>query len=222
MDAVWKRREKRNRIKQGRCTGETGYFLPGVPDSPQMIGVAGSGPSVGVTHFSVSLAAYLSGVLSRRTALLEWNDSGDFARMEKVCAKKVVTDSGVNSFNISDIVCFKEAGRRQAVSCLESGFDAIVIDFGVFRAGIRDDFFLCGRRFLVGSVCEWQLPGLADFVEKQGARHRRCEYFSVFGDQETLNLAERFLGIQIRKIPISEQAFIVTGDSLVFMERFLK
>jgi hypothetical protein len=220
--SVWKRRKRQREIKTDQISIGKGFFLAETPGNPKMIGVAGSGHSVGVTHFSVSLAAYLSGVLCRRTALLEWNDSGDFARVEQVCAKKMVTDYGDNSFNISDIFCFKKAGRRQAVSCLESGFDAIVIDFGVFRPGIRDDFFLCGRRFLVGSVSEWQLPGLADFVEKQGARRHRCEYFSAFGDQEALNLTERFLGIQIRKIPISEQAFVVTGDSLVFMEGFLK
>ena len=214
MVSVWKRRKRQREIKTDQISIGKGFFLAETPGNPKMIGVAGSGHSVGVTHFSVSLAAYLSGVLCRRTALLEWNDSGDFARVEQVCAKKMVTDYGDNSFNISDIFCFKKAGRRQAVSCLESGFDAIVIDFGVFRPGIRDDFFLCGRRFLVGSVSEWQLPGLADFVEKQ--------YFSAFGDQEALNLTERFLGIQIRKIPISEQAFVVTGDSLVFMEGFLK
>ena len=62
-----------------------------VPDTKQVgterlecIGIAGSGPSVGVTHFSLMTAAYLSGVLCRRTAVLEQNESGSFAQLEKI------------------------------------------------------------------------------------------------------------------------------------------
>ena len=50
----------------------------------ECIGIAGSGPSVGVTHFSLMTAAYLSGVLCRRTAVLEQNESGSFAQLEKI------------------------------------------------------------------------------------------------------------------------------------------
>ena len=62
-----------------------------MPDTKQVgterlecIGIAGSGPSVGVTHFSLMTAAYLSGVLCRRTAVLEQNESGSFAQLEKI------------------------------------------------------------------------------------------------------------------------------------------
>ena len=41
-------------------------------------------PSVGVTHFSLMTAAYLSRVLCRRTAVLEQNESGSFAQLEKI------------------------------------------------------------------------------------------------------------------------------------------
>ena len=49
-----------------------------------MIGIAGSNVGVGCTHFSIMLANYLTGYLRRKAILLEFNESGDFERLEQV------------------------------------------------------------------------------------------------------------------------------------------
>ena len=48
-----------------------------------MIGIAGSNVGVGCTHFSIMLANYLTGYLRRKAILLEFNESGDFERLER-------------------------------------------------------------------------------------------------------------------------------------------
>lgn len=188
----------------------------------EQIGIAGSGPSVGVTHFAFLTAAYLTGVLNSRTAVLEWNDSGDFARMEAVRSKKTVTDPAGKSFNSLGIFYYKKAGREELLACSGHEFDTVVIDFGMLRDENRDEFLRCGRRFLVGSASQWQLPALAGLVSEGGNHIDGCEYFSVFGDEETLKMAEHFLGIRIRQIPLSRNAFVITGETLAFFGRFLK
>ncbi len=122
--------------------------------TPEVIGIAGSGASVGVTHTAVLTANYCTGVLNRKTAVLEWNESGDFGRLERILSKKAVTDPRAGSFNIMGASYFKRAGRDELVRCTVNGFNAIVIDFGTFRSEIQDEFLRCDRRFLIGSVSE--------------------------------------------------------------------
>ena len=205
------------------------YFLRGATADPlcalsgkTRIGIAGCGPSVGVTHFSIMTACYAVSVLRRRTALLEWNQSGDFARLQEVYGKKNVMDSTGKTFNILDIYFFREAGREQLRECLERGFSVIIIDFGVFSENMRDDFRRCDRRFLVCSATEWQIPELAAFLSGKRERGYRCEYFAAFGKREYGEMAERFLKVRIRYIPFSPDAFVITGESLGFFGKFLK
>ena len=51
----------------------------------RLIGIVGTGHSVGCTHFSIMLLNYLAGYLRRNAALLEFNPSGDMARLEEIC-----------------------------------------------------------------------------------------------------------------------------------------
>ena len=102
-----------------------------VPDTKQAgterlecIGIAGSGPSVGVTHFSLMTAAYLSGVLCRRTAVLEQNESGSFAQLEKIFRtgkrrEKPVIDGAGQPFEIRGIFFYQKAERAES-GCLFS------------------------------------------------------------------------------------------------------
>ena len=128
----------------------------------ECIGIAGSGPSVGVTHFSLMTAAYLSGVLCRRTAVLEQNESGSFAQLEKIFRtgkrrEKPVIDGAGQPFEIRGIFFYQKVERAEWYDCSERGMEAMVIDFGALTQKNQDAFFRCSRCFLVGSVSGWQL-----------------------------------------------------------------
>ena len=104
-----------------------------MPDTKQVgterlecIGIAGSGPSVGVTHFSLMTAAYLSGVLCRRTAVLEQNESGSFAQLEKIFRtgkrrEKPVIDGAGQPFEIRGIFFYQKAERRMVMRLFGKG-----------------------------------------------------------------------------------------------------
>ena len=92
----------------------------------ECIGIAGSGPSVGVTHFSLMTAAYLSGVLCRRTAVLEQSESGSFAQLEKIFRtgkrrEKPVIDGAGQPFEIRGIFFYQKAERAEWYDCSERG-----------------------------------------------------------------------------------------------------
>lgn len=188
----------------------------------ERIGIAGSGPSVGVTHFSILTAGYLAGVLKKKTAVLEWNGSGDFSLLEEVRAEKTVTNREQKTFNILGISFYKEAGAASLIDCGDQKFDAAVVDFGRYQESIREEFLRCDRRFLVCSASDWQLPQASALIVEEAGRRNRWEYFSAFGGEEALRMMERYLGIRIRRIPFSRDAFVINSDLMVFFGRFLK
>ena len=203
----------------------------------ECIGIAGSGPSVGVTHFSLMTAAYLSGVLCRRTAVLEQNESGSFAQLEKIFRtgkrrEKPVIDGAGQPFEIRGIFFYQKAERAEWYDCSERGMEAMVIDFGALTQKNQDAFFRCSRCFLVGSVSakalidsgykpKKTLVFAALAAEKQKWK-KWCEYFVSFGEEEAVKMAEQYLDIRIRRIPLQKNALMVTGESMTFFGKFLR
>ena len=194
-----------------------------LPVKAERIGIAGSGPSVGTTHFSILTAGYLSGVRREKTAVLEWNDSGAFQLLDKVWQKKTVTKRADKSFNILGIRFCTETGNKALLDCVGWQAEAIVIDFGCFRREIQGELLQCDRRFLVCSVSDWQLSRTAELLSESGDFRRiGWEYFTSFGSEETLRMTERSLGVRIHRIPMSQDAFVITGEEMSFFGRFLR
>lgn len=188
----------------------------------ERIGIAGSGPAVGTTHFTILTASYLSGVRRKKTAVLEWNDSGSFQLLEQVQKKKTVTNRTDQSFNILGILFCREADDGALLDCKKWQAETIVIDFGCYRKEIQGELLKCDRRFLVCSVSDWQLPQTAVlFNEAVDFRRMGWEYFASFGGEEALRMAERYLGVRIHRIPVSQDAFVITGELMIFFGRFL-
>lgn len=193
----------------------------------EWIGIAGSGTSVGVTHFALMTAAYLSGVMRLRTAVLEQNGSGAFAQLEKICQTKkrgenLVMGQEEKPFKIMEVFFYKEAGTEERYECLKQGVEVAVMDFGVLTEKNRDAFFQCRRRFLVGSASGWQLAEFADLVAEKQKWLAGCELFIAFGEEETIKMAERYLNIRVRRIPLQRDALIVTGETMAFFGKFLQ
>ena len=97
-----------------------------------MIGIAGSNVGVGCTHFSIMLANYLTGYLRRKAILLEFNESGDFERLEQVCTGQT---GRKNPYRILDADYYKHAGPENIKEVLLEGYDDILIDFGSVKDG---------------------------------------------------------------------------------------
>ena len=135
-------------------------------------GVAGAGHAVGATHFAVTLAAYLADVRHRKTSLLEWNESGDFAKIYAVFAGKDIRKPPPEVFSIQAVEYMPAAGRDMVFSCRERGREAVVIDFGVLREGSEEEFLRCDRRFILGGLNDWQVdswPSTPDGEARQAA-----------------------------------------------------
>ena len=206
---------KRDKTPGKARTG--GSFRP-----PFMVGIAGSSRGVGTTHFSIMTAAYLSGVLGKRTALLERNDSGDFARMEEVLEAHSVLKNNGRSFNILEISFIKGTGAHAFSDLANSDFDTVVVDFGNNFDAARPEFLLCQRKFLVGSLAEWKLAAFLELIEGKKRSEGFWEYFACSGSRELETELKRYPGIVIRRIPRTEDALSVTGEAMDFFGKFLE
>ena len=201
--------------RYGNRRGNSGFY------HPLMIGVAGSSPGVGTTHFSIMTDSYLSGVLGRRTALLEENKSGDFSRLFDVLSERSVLKQENGSCSVLEISFMKEASPETFSDLANSEFDTVVIDFGHDFEAVRTKFQLCQRKFLVGSLAEWKIHAFLKLAEEKKRSDGKWEYFISSGSGEFMKELARHPGIEVRRIPRTEDAFAVSGEVIAFFGGFL-
>lgn len=71
-----------------------------------------------------------------------------------------------------------------------------------------------GQRMAAGRFCG---------IGSRKAKWKKwCEYFVSFGEEEAVKMAEQYLDIRIRRIPLQKNALMVTGESMTFFGKFLR
>lgn len=194
------------------------FLNPGKKTAGQeIIGIIGTGRGVGVTHFAVMTAGYLSGVLRKRCAVLEWNSHGDFLNMRKMCVKE--TCSGEVS-RILETDYYERAGIDTLLLCKKSGYQAVIVDYGTAAEGNLEEFLRCDRQFVLGSLSEWQMKAFLEFERKGKKAEKSWDTLMTFGSEEARKNMEKRLGFPVRRIPVSVDAFVVTGDAIGFYQQF--
>lgn len=184
--------------------------------SQETIGIIGTGNSVGVTHFAIMTAGYLSGVLRRKCAVLEWNSHGDFVSMKRGCAKE--EDKGT-AFSLLEVRYYENAGINTLLLCKKSDYNTVIVDYGTVGDGGFKEFLRCDRQFVLGSLSEWQMEAFLEFESKGNKAEKSWETFLTFGSEEARKNMEKRLKRPVRRIPVSVDAFAVTGEMMKFYQQ---
>ena len=187
-------------------------------EKARLIGIGGIGPCVGCTHFAIMLLNYLAGYRRRKAALLEWNRSGDFEKLEKVCTGKIHVGK---PFHVLDGIFYKAAGQLELEEVLNGNYDDILLDFGALNEEQFSEFLRCEKQFVIGSFSEWQEDAVREFARKHGAGKKSWTYLTVFGSEETRKEFMRRPGLVAGRIPFSADAFSVTKECSQFFERIV-
>lgn len=182
-------------------------------ESARLIGIGGVSQGVGCTHFAVMMLNYLAGYQRRKAALLEWNDSGDFEKLEKVCTGKIREGTG---FRVLDGDFYKTVDAEMLAGVLQSNYQDILIDFGVLEKQRFPDFLRCEKQFVLGSFSEWQESEFREFVRRNEGRKKDWNYLAAFGSEETRREFMRRPGVFVLRIPFSADAFSVTKECARF------
>lgn len=187
----------------------------------EIIGIIGAGRGVGVTHFAIMTAGYLTGVLRKRCAVLEWNSHGDFGNMIKICGTGRKKGGGPDEADrILDTDYYERAGIDTLLLCKNAGYQAVIVDYGSVMEGNLEEFLRCDRQFVLGSFSEWQMKAFLEFEGKGKRAERSWETIAAFGSEEARKNMEKRLGVPVRRIPVSVDAFIVTGEAIGFYQNY--
>lgn len=183
-----------------------------------MIGILGTSPGAGATHYAILMANYMVSVCRFRCAVLEWNEHGDFERMERICKGSV---SEKNYFSVLDVDYYKCSGPEKLLFCMSEGYDRIIIDFGDDFFKQKIEFLRCDKKHVIAALSEWQIEGFLEFVRemKAEAGYKSWNYVVSFGSEETRRQIKKKLKLPIRRIPLSEDPFALNRQLIAYFER---
>lgn len=192
---------------------------PGMDESSistETIGVLGIQGGCGTTHFSVMLANYLAAAELKKTALLERNTSGDIGRIIEVCTGKQWEKMPVS---ILDVDYFPHSSKEELGSCIQSSYDAVILDFGIVREAQKTEFFQCRKQYLIGALNEWKLDGLMEHKAWILKGKGRWKYLTVFGSEEARRELRRRFGLSFEQIPFAPDAFAIDSRTAEFFRK---
>lgn len=184
------------------------------------IGIAGAGRGTGVTHFAVMTAGYLSGVKGYRCAVLEWNRNGTFNRLMENCVEKRKGVS-LSCFPILSVDYYGNAGTETLPLCKKRRYQTVIVDYGAITEENWGEFLRCDRQFVLGSVTEWQIGAFLEAAGGWKTADISWESLVVFGCEKARKSMEKVLGFPIRRVPVSVDAFSVTGELMKFYQQIL-
>lgn len=186
---------------------------------PRITGIAGAGRGVGVTHLALLTANYLQGVLGRKTAVLEWNDHGDFNRLGKMCTGQL---RDADCYRIQHVDYYPMAEGGRLMECLAAGYEEILIDFGSVGKQVSIELTRCGAVWFIMSFSEWQMDAFWDIAgSKEYAKKESWQFLAAFGSEESRKQWNKRHKPEVLRIPFSADAFTITRDLMEWMETAL-
>ena len=183
-----------------------------------MNGILGTSHGAGATHYAILLANYLVSVCRLRCAVLEWNGHGDFERMERICKGSVSEES---CFSVLNADYYKCSGPEELLSCMAEGYDQIIIDFGCDFLKQKIEFLRCDKKYVIGSLSEWQIGGFLEFVRemKGEAGYKSWNYAVSFGSEDARRQIRKKLKLPVERIPLSEDPFALNRRMIAYFEK---
>lgn len=169
-----------------------------------------------MTHLAVWMANYLTAVCHEQTAVLEWNEHGDFARMGKFC-----TDSA-DFCRILDADYYADADAETLIACLNERYQRIIVDFGENTKLHLQECARCDRKVIVGALTEWRAAAFLEEAGRKKERDKSWSYAAFFGSEDIRKELESTFQMTCMRIPASVDAFAVTRTDMKFFERLLK
>lgn len=174
-----------------------------------------------MTHLALLAANYLQGVLRKKTAVLEWNDHGDFSRFGNMCSGHL---RDKHCYCIQNVDYYPRADGSRLKECLESGYQEILIDFGLLDEQVCVELTRCSAVWIIMSFSEWQMDGFEEIVKSGGVtKGTGWLFLTVFGSEESRIEWNKRRQPKILRIPFSADAFTVTNEVIewsnaVFMQ----
>ena len=175
---------------------------------------------MGVTHLALLAANYLRGAEGKKTAVLEWNNHGDFGRLGRMCTGQL---RDISCYRIQDVDYYPQADGSRLVECLKAGYQEILIDFGSIEEQVYIELTRCGVVWIVMSFSEWQMEAFGELAGWEESRIKEnWQFFTVFGSEESRIEWNKRRKPKILRVPLSVDAFTVTRELMEWGETAIR
>ena len=161
--------------------------------SPRITGICGAGRSVGTTHLAVWSANYLASCCQKKTAVVEWSSHSDFVHL---CLDDK-NGQTARAFRLLEVDYYPQGEKEALASCIRSGYEEILIDFGPVRQEIRAEWFRCQIRILTASLSEWKLEAFLEFLAEEEELGKGWSCMAAFGSKAIRHEIEKQFRIPI-------------------------
>lgn len=182
---------------------------------PMVLGVTACCPGCGATHFAIALGNYYSGFYQKRTAVLEWNQSGDLERMQRSLGIK-----GEKEFFVyRGIHFYKGVLPETFLQIQDQGYECMVLDFGRDREQNYREWSRCQRLVSMVSLTAWKRSSFLELLNNEEERLlQTITYLYVFGEAKARGLSLP-RGLSLHRLPFFASPFLLEGESFAFFNR---
>ncbi|MGN0374140.1 MAG: hypothetical protein ACI4EN_01465 [Butyrivibrio sp.] len=187
-------------------------------NAPKVIGIIGTSPGVGVTHFGLMLAVFLTAVKGYRVAMAEQNESVCL-RQAEIILKNLKNKKTRRIFN--KISIFTQTEELTLSQIISMDFDCVIIDYGCNYEAARTGFLMCHRKLVVGSLSWWKIRSYVTFLINTGNESSGgCWTFLANAPvSEGIHYISRELKIRIIGIPYEPDPFRLGSGSVEFFRK---
>lgn len=159
--------------------------------SLQVIAMFGLHRFAGVSHITVLLAEYLTGVLGKRVLVIEASGKDDLVHLltEKESVEK--------EFFFRDIHYVRNVSKEEIPAFCNQSYDYCILDLGSDYEEVKEYVMLADKKFLVSHVSPWY-QGL-DFIYERKEEVKNLHTWTLILNGTNAFISKKYVDSQIRR-----------------------
>jgi len=181
------------------------------PIGPVIVAVTGVYKGAGTTHTALMIANYLA-YKNAKVAIVEANDSQDFARIEAVYEGFKEPCYVTGKFIINGVEYYKAAPQTDVVPLLLETYAYIILDIGCYTQNPWfEEFVRAHKQIVVASGSEWRQHDVLKFHKCYPYTvQNRCVYAIPFAEEQSIqDIAKQITYSQVVSVPCHSDPFIM-------------
>ena len=179
------------------------------------IAVCGSWHHIGTTCLCIALSNYLCSRHRRKTAYVEMNAAGEILGISDPHNGPFFQKLGVHYYT--------QASLPDLPLIESSGYDCLIIDFGVLNPRTLSAFIRCDRKLVICDFSLWKRAKLEDFFRRNTFLFG-SKGLTLLGNSRDFHLladAQDFSPAPVLFLPDIRNPFQITSDQFEIFEKIL-
>lgn len=154
---------------------------------------------------------------------MEVNTHNDFEEVQKFYTGIESSETHGKKFKIANTTYYKNVSDTQLIRILNEEYEYVIYDFGCDYISNQNEFLRCGKKIVVGILCEWKNAQYDFFLYnlKEEREKGKWEYLSVFADVHVKDSVNRKHKIKIKQVPLEPDAFTIHGCNFDFFKQLI-